>query len=95
MTRLKKVKKKVALPRAKRKVKDMKTISFTNAIRREGNYYIAESLDVDISSFGKTKRAAIEALEDALESYTLGKLMRETEGERNISLKDARKFLKK
>jgi hypothetical protein len=94
MRRLKKVKKKVALPRKKRRVKDMKTISFANAIRREGDYYIAESLDVDISSFGKTKRAAIEALEDALESYVLGKLMRETEGERNIPLEEAKKFLK-
>lgn len=72
----------------------MNTILFSNVVRREGKYYIAESLDVDISSFGKTKRAAIEALEDALESYTLGKLMKEVEGERNIPLKEAKRFLK-
>ncbi len=94
MTRLKKVKKKVALPRKKRKVKGMKNISFANAVRREGSYYIAESLDVDIASFGKTRLAAIEALEDALESYALGKMMQETEGEKNIPLKEAKKFLK-
>jgi len=94
MTRLKKVKKKVALPRKKRKVKDMKNISFANAVYREGKYYIAESLDIDISSFGKTKLSAIEALEDALESYAFGKMMHETEGERNISFKEAKKFLR-
>ncbi len=51
----------------------MNTILFPNAVRREGKYYIAESLDVDIASFGKTRLAALENLQEALESYALGK----------------------
>jgi predicted RNase H-like HicB family nuclease len=94
MTRLKKVKKKVALPRKKRKVKDMKNISFANAVYREGKYYVAESLDVDIASFGKTRLAALENLQEALESYALGKAMEAAETGKLIPLKEAKKFLK-
>ena len=72
----------------------MENISFANAVWREGKYYVAQSLDVDISSFGKTKVAAIESLEEALESYALAKAMRRAENEKNISLKEAKRFLK-
>jgi 3-hydroxyisobutyrate dehydrogenase-like beta-hydroxyacid dehydrogenase len=58
MTRLKKVKKKVALPRKKRKVKRMKKIELVSAV-----------LNVDISSFGDTKAAALASLKEALELY--------------------------
>lgn len=75
-------------------MKDVENNSFASAVRREGNYYVAESLDVDISSFGKTKLAAIESLEEALESYALGKAIQESENEKNISLKEAKRFLK-
>jgi predicted molibdopterin-dependent oxidoreductase YjgC len=94
MTRLKNHKKKVALPEKKGRIKHMETTSFANAVWREGKYYVAQSLDVDISSFGKTKLAAIESLKEALESYALAKVMRATESEKNISLKEAKKFLK-
>lgn len=94
MKRLKNSKKKLASRPGRRKVKGMKNISFANAVHREGKYYIAESLDIDISSFGKTRLAAIESLEEALESYALGKAMKEAEGGKNISLKEAEKFLK-
>jgi predicted RNase H-like HicB family nuclease len=72
----------------------METISFANAVWREGKYYVAQSLDVDISSFGKTRLSAVESLKEALESYALAKAMRAAEGEKNISLKEAKKFLK-
>jgi len=69
MTRLKKVKKKVALPRKKRKVKRMKKIELVSAVWREGEYYVAQCLNVDISSFGDTKAAALASLKEALELY--------------------------
>ncbi len=75
-------------------MKRMNTILFPNAIRREGNYYIAESLDVDIASFGKTRLAALENLQEALESYALGKAMEAAETGELIPLKEAKKFLK-
>lgn len=72
----------------------MNTILFPNAVRREGKYYIAESLDVDIASFGKTRLAALENLQEALESYALGNAMKAAETGKLIPLKEAKKFLK-
>ena len=62
----------------------MKRIPFTSVVWREGKYYVAQCLNVDISSFGKTKLAAIESLKEALESYALAKVMRATEGEKTF-----------
>jgi len=67
--RLKKSKKKVALPHKKRKVKSMKKIELTSAVWREGKYYIAQCLDIDIASFGGTKEIALENLKEAIELY--------------------------
>lgn len=36
---------------------------------REGKFYVAQCLNVDISSFGKTKKEALKNLEEALELY--------------------------
>ena len=36
---------------------------------KEGDYYISQCLEVDVSSFGKTKKAAIDNLQDALALY--------------------------
>lgn len=36
---------------------------------KEGRYYVAQCLNVDISSFGKTKKEALKNLEEALELY--------------------------
>jgi len=36
---------------------------------KEGDCYISQCLDVDVSSYGKTKREALDMLEDALELY--------------------------
>ena len=36
---------------------------------KEGRYYVSQCLNVDISSFGKTKREALANLQEALELY--------------------------
>ncbi len=36
---------------------------------RESKYFVAQCLNVDVSSFGKTKKEALENLEEALELY--------------------------
>lgn len=47
----------------------MKTTDLKIVTWKEGNYYIAQCLDVDVSSFGKTKKEAILMLQEALELY--------------------------
>ena len=44
-------------------------ISVQNVVWKEGKYYVAQCLNVDISSFGKTKKEALTNLEEALELY--------------------------
>lgn len=46
-----------------------KKIELKNVVWREGKYYVAQCLNVDISSFGKTKKEALENLDEALELY--------------------------
>lgn len=36
---------------------------------KEGKYYVAQCLNVDVSSFGKTKKEALKNLDEALELY--------------------------
>ncbi len=36
---------------------------------KENNFYVSQCLDVDISSFGKTKKEALAQLADALTLY--------------------------
>lgn len=47
----------------------MRKLNLQNVIWKEGKYYIAQCLNVDISSFGKTKMEAIKNLKEALELY--------------------------
>lgn len=47
----------------------MRKINLKAAVWKEGDYYISQSLDVDVSSFGKTKKEAISMLQDALVLY--------------------------
>lgn len=47
----------------------MKKIQFKNIIWKEGRYYVAQCLNVDISSFGATKKEALANLEEALALY--------------------------
>jgi predicted RNase H-like HicB family nuclease len=47
----------------------MRKIKFENVVWKEGKHYVAQCLNVDISSFGKTKKEALENLKEALELY--------------------------
>ncbi len=42
---------------------------FTNVIWKEGKYFVAQCLNVDVSSFGKTKQKALKNLEEAVELF--------------------------
>ncbi len=46
----------------------MKT-SFQNVVWKEGEYFVAQCLNVEVSSFGDTKEDALKNLEEALELY--------------------------
>ena len=67
--RLKKVKTKLASKKPALRIKRMKKITFASVVWREGKYYVAQCLNVDISSFGKTKAEALENIHEALELY--------------------------
>ncbi|MBU4285187.1 type II toxin-antitoxin system HicB family antitoxin [Patescibacteria group bacterium] len=47
----------------------MKNRKFTNIVWKEGKYYVSQCLNIDVSSFGKTKKEALRNLEEALELY--------------------------
>lgn len=47
----------------------MPRINLKNVVWKEGKYYVAQCLNVDISSFGKTKKEALANLDEALELY--------------------------
>ncbi len=47
----------------------MKKIQLKNIIWKEGKYYVAQCLNVDISSFGDNKKDALNNLNEALELY--------------------------
>lgn len=47
----------------------MRKINLKNVVWKEGKYYVAQCLNVDVSSFGKTKKEALVALDEALELY--------------------------
>jgi len=42
---------------------------FIYIVWKEGKHYVSQCLNVDVSSFGKTKAEAIKNLEEALELY--------------------------
>lgn len=46
-----------------------KKIYLQNVVWKEGKYFVAQCLNVDVSSFGKTKKQALDNLEEALELY--------------------------
>jgi len=45
------------------------TRNFTASVWREGNWYVAQCLEVDVASQGKTEQEALQNLEEALELY--------------------------
>ncbi len=47
----------------------MRKIDLQSVVWKEGNHYISQCLDVDVSSFGKTKKEALAMLQEALELY--------------------------
>lgn len=47
----------------------MKKINLKNIVWKEGKYYVSQCLNVDISSFGETRKEALENLSEALELY--------------------------
>lgn len=72
----------------------MRKINLKNVVWKEGKYYVAQCLNVDVSSFGKTKKEALNNLDEALELYFEDvKMLRLTKVERpelvNLSLKHA------
>ncbi|HBH46846.1 MAG TPA: HicB family protein [Candidatus Jacksonbacteria bacterium] len=47
----------------------MRKIYLKNIVWKEGKYYVSQCLNVDVSSFGKTKKEALTNLTEALELY--------------------------
>lgn len=47
----------------------MHKINFKNVIWKEDKYYVAWNLNTSVSSFGKTKKEAMESLQEALELH--------------------------
>lgn len=47
----------------------MKTIELENILWKEGKYYVAKCLNVEVSSFGESKEEALINLQEALELY--------------------------
>ena len=47
----------------------MRKIDLKSVVWKEGDYYISQCLDVDVSSFGKSKKEALAMLKDALQLY--------------------------
>jgi len=46
-----------------------KKIKLQNVVWKEGRYFVAQCLNVEVSSFGKSKKEALCNLEEALELY--------------------------
>lgn len=42
---------------------------FTHVVWKEGKYFVAQCLNVDVSSFGKSYEEALKNLQEALELY--------------------------
>jgi predicted RNase H-like HicB family nuclease len=47
-------------------------IELQNVVWREGKYYVAQCLNVDVSSFGPTQDEALKSLVEAVELYLEG-----------------------
>lgn len=46
-----------------------KKINLKNLVWKEGKYYVSQCLNVEVSSFGTTKKEALANLNEALELY--------------------------
>ena len=47
----------------------MKKLNLQSIVWKEGKYYVSQCLNVDISSFGKTKKESLKNLGEALDLY--------------------------
>lgn len=47
----------------------MKTLQLSNVVWQEGDFYVAQCLNVDVSSFGDSREEALSNLHEALELY--------------------------
>jgi predicted RNase H-like HicB family nuclease len=47
----------------------MKRVVYKSVVYKEGKYYVAQCLNVDVSSFGTTEKEALANLQEALELY--------------------------
>ncbi len=50
-------------------MRKIRKINLKSVIWKEGKYYVVQCLNVDVSSFGKTKKEALANLDEALELY--------------------------
>jgi predicted RNase H-like HicB family nuclease len=51
------------------KIRIMKTIQLKNVVWKEGKHFVAQCLNVDVSSFGESKEEALKNLDEALSLY--------------------------
>ena len=47
----------------------MRKIDLKSVVWKEGKHYVSQCLNVDVSSYGMTKKEALENLREALELY--------------------------
>ncbi|MBI5793724.1 type II toxin-antitoxin system HicB family antitoxin [Candidatus Uhrbacteria bacterium] len=47
----------------------MTRLNLKTIVWKEGKYFVAQCLNIDVSSFGKTKKEVIAYLDEALELY--------------------------
>ena len=47
----------------------MRRLNLKSVVWKEDDHYISQCLEVDVSSFGKTQKKALDNLQDALELY--------------------------
>ena len=47
----------------------MRKVNLQNIVYKDDKYYVAQCLNIDVSSFGKTKKEALAELQDALNLY--------------------------
>lgn len=47
----------------------MRKINLKAAVWKEGKHYVSQCLNVDVASFGKTKKEALDNLQEAVELY--------------------------
>lgn len=47
----------------------MRKIELKNIVWKEGKYYVSQCLNVDVASYGKTKKQALKNLDEAIELF--------------------------